>query len=152
VCPEDDATQARTRVGARAHPHAESQPPERSHPVRSASSDLDCSDFTSHDEAQAALDADPSDPNSLDADSDGEACENLFREPTPAPKAPPQQPSQQSTPAPYTPSTPPPSSPPAGGGRLSCADFSTEAEASAAIPSSPQLDRDGDGRACESLS
>ena len=34
---------------------------------------------------------------------------------------------------------------------MSCANFSTEAEASAAIPSNPQLDRDRDGRACETL-
>jgi len=63
--------------------------------------------------------------------------------PTPAPSATPS-PSPTPTPSP----TPAPS---AGGGRLTCADFSTEAEASAAIPANPQLDRDGDGRACESL-
>jgi Excalibur calcium-binding domain len=46
---------------------------------------------------------------------------------------------------------PQPQASPKGGGRLTCLDFSTEAEASAAIPSNPQLDRDGDGRACETL-
>ena len=43
--------------------------------------------------------------------------------------------------------------PSAGAGGLDQATsaFSTEAEASATIPSNPQLDRDGDGRACETL-
>ena len=39
-----------------------------------AQADLDCADFVTQAEAQAAYDTDPSDPNSLDAD-DGEACE-----------------------------------------------------------------------------
>ena len=33
--------------------------------------ELDCSDFLTRDEAQAVYDADPSDPNRLDADGDG---------------------------------------------------------------------------------
>ncbi len=37
--------------------------------------DLDCADFATQAEAQAELDADPSDPNGLDADDDGIACE-----------------------------------------------------------------------------
>lgn len=37
--------------------------------------DLDCADFATQAEAQATYDADPSDPNGLDADSDGIACE-----------------------------------------------------------------------------
>lgn len=36
-----------------------------------------CSDFATQGEAQAVLDADPSDPNGLDNDNDGVACENL---------------------------------------------------------------------------
>jgi hypothetical protein len=36
---------------------------------------LDCADFATQEEAQAEFDADPSDPNGLDADDDGEACE-----------------------------------------------------------------------------
>lgn len=36
---------------------------------------LDCADFATQQEAQAEYDADPSDPNGLDADSDGVACE-----------------------------------------------------------------------------
>ena len=39
--------------------------------------DLDCSNFITQEEAQAAYDADPSDPSGLDADSDGIACEEL---------------------------------------------------------------------------
>ena len=41
--------------------------------------ELDCSDFGSQEEAQAVLNADPSDANRLDADSDGEACEEQFQ-------------------------------------------------------------------------
>jgi hypothetical protein len=36
---------------------------------------LNCEDFGSQDEAQAVLDRDASDPNNLDADNDGIACE-----------------------------------------------------------------------------
>ena len=46
------------------------------------SNDLNCSDFRSQDEAQAAYYADPSDPNNLDGDGDGYACETTFGEPT----------------------------------------------------------------------
>ena len=44
-----------------------------------AQGDLDCStDFDSQREAQAVLTADPSDPNNLDGDADGIACEDFF--------------------------------------------------------------------------
>jgi hypothetical protein len=39
--------------------------------------DQDCSDFPSQQAAQAHLRADPSDPDGLDADGDGIACESL---------------------------------------------------------------------------
>ncbi len=39
--------------------------------------DRDCADFDSQAEAQAALDDDPSDPERLDADDDGIACESF---------------------------------------------------------------------------
>lgn len=42
------------------------------------SDDLDCDDFATQADAQATYDADPSDPNRLDADGDGEACEESF--------------------------------------------------------------------------
>ena len=38
--------------------------------------DKDCADFASRADAQANLDANPSDPNRLDEDDDGQACEN----------------------------------------------------------------------------
>lgn len=37
--------------------------------------DLDCADFATQEEAQAVYNQDPSDPNGLDADFDGIACE-----------------------------------------------------------------------------
>jgi hypothetical protein len=43
-------------------------------PVAGAA-DLDCKDFPSQAAAQANLNANPSDPNHLDADHDGKACE-----------------------------------------------------------------------------
>src|ERR1700709_1892200 len=39
--------------------------------------DQNCSDFATQAQAQAVYNADPSDPNHLDADHDGIACENL---------------------------------------------------------------------------
>lgn len=41
------------------------------------SGDLDCDDFSSQADAQAHLDAHPSDPDNLDPDGDGVACEQL---------------------------------------------------------------------------
>jgi hypothetical protein len=41
------------------------------------SGDLDCADFDSQEEAQNELEDDPSDPNNLDEDNDGTACESL---------------------------------------------------------------------------
>ena len=37
--------------------------------------DLDCEDFSSQQEAEATLNADPSDPNNIDEDGDGVPCE-----------------------------------------------------------------------------
>jgi Excalibur calcium-binding domain len=39
--------------------------------------DQDCGDFSSQAAAQAHLQADPSDPDGLDADNDGVACESF---------------------------------------------------------------------------
>lgn len=39
--------------------------------------DLNCADFGTQEEAQAAYNADPSDPHGLDRDNDGIACESL---------------------------------------------------------------------------
>ena len=45
--------------------------------VTAQQQDLDCADFATQAEAQAEFDAEPSDPNGLDADDDGIACEEL---------------------------------------------------------------------------
>jgi competence protein ComEC len=42
-----------------------------------AATDCNCSDFDTQAEAQACLDADPTDPFNLDGDNDGLACESL---------------------------------------------------------------------------
>jgi hypothetical protein len=39
--------------------------------------DLNCEDFASQAEAQEVYDANPDDPNDLDADDDGQACEEF---------------------------------------------------------------------------
>jgi hypothetical protein len=44
----------------------------------SAQGDLNCDDFSSQEEAQAHLNANPSDPDGLDRDDDGYACETFF--------------------------------------------------------------------------
>jgi micrococcal nuclease len=46
---------------------------------RPSKRDYDCKDFKTQREAQAVLDADPSDPYRLDRDKDGKACESLPR-------------------------------------------------------------------------
>jgi MYXO-CTERM domain-containing protein len=43
--------------------------------VAASGADLDCSDFTSQEQAQAVYEQDPSDPNGLDREGDGIACE-----------------------------------------------------------------------------
>ncbi len=42
-----------------------------------AQNQLNCADFSTQQQAQAQLNQDPSDPNRLDADHDGIACESL---------------------------------------------------------------------------
>ncbi|MET9907724.1 excalibur calcium-binding domain-containing protein [Streptomyces sp. NPDC006476] len=42
-----------------------------------AQNNLNCSDFATQEDAQAEFNRDPSDPNRLDADNDGIACEDL---------------------------------------------------------------------------
>ena len=44
---------------------------------RSERTDLDCRDFPTRAAARAALARDPSDPNRLDRDRDGDPCEHL---------------------------------------------------------------------------
>jgi micrococcal nuclease len=102
--------------------------------ANSGDSNLDCAGFETHEEAQRVLEQDPSDPNYLDGDDDGVACEDL-------PKS---QPDDQ-----------PPS---AGSGRdsnLDCASFATHEQAQRVYEqdlSDPHyLDGDDDGVACEEL-
>jgi micrococcal nuclease len=91
--------------------------------------DLDCADFATQQQAQAALERNPSDPNNLDADYDGEACETY----------------------PYNGAD----GGHGGGGDLDCADFATHGEAQreyAKDRTDPNnLDADDDRRACEDL-
>jgi Staphylococcal nuclease homologue len=124
-------------------------PPPQTEP---SGSDLDCDDFDSQVEAQAVLEADPSDPNGLDADSDGLACEQSSGEsddtasPTASPAASPSpspSPSPEGdfdAPNPNAPGggAPSPASPPAGGGGCEPPSY----------PVPPGDPRDGDDDGC----
>ncbi len=89
----------------------------------------DCASFGSQESAQAELDRDPSDPNNLDGDDDGMACDAYDYNGGGGD----------------------------GGddGELDCADFATQDEAQAELendPSDPNgLDADNDGIPCEEL-
>lgn len=114
-----------------------------------AQGDLDCGDFNSQPEAQANLDANPSDPNGLDANDNGQACENYDYSGGSSGGAAPvnDAPADPETPAnPVDPDSD-------GSGDLDCADFSSQEAAQAeydADPGDPNgLDRDDDGYACE---
>lgn len=74
---------------------SDSQPIPETSP--SSSGDLDCSDFATQQEAQSVLNADPSDPNGLDAEGDGIACESLGSDSStpPAPQPEPEPPAPQ---------------------------------------------------------
>ena len=97
--------------------------------------DLDCADFDSQADTQAELRSDPNDPNDLDAEDDGVACET-FTYPAGTPR----------DERPVRPAQSP-------AGDLDCEDFATQEEAQAVYdrnPSDPNgLDRDDDGEACE---
>jgi hypothetical protein len=70
-----------------------------------AQDDQNCDDFASQADAQAHYDADTSDPDGLDADNDGQACEaydypNVIEpspEPSPAPSPTPEPPTMPTT-------------------------------------------------------
>jgi hypothetical protein len=57
-----------------AHAEARPEPSVGVAPFAQQSDDLDCEDFETQEEAQAALDDDPADPNNLDPNQDGIAC------------------------------------------------------------------------------
>lgn len=122
--------------------------PEATSSAAPSSGDLDCSDFGSQAEAQATLDADPSDPNGLDAEGDGQACEaSSFGGGSAASSS-----ASSSASASASPSAPSPApgdggGVPSGGGDIDCD------EVDGPIPTPPGdpdgLDGDGDGLACE---
>lgn len=99
-----------------------------------AQGDLDCDDFASQAEAQQTLRQDPGDPNGLDGEGDGVACETEEYD----------DPATDLTPV--TAAQEP-------GGDLDCADFATQQQAQAVYDqnsSDPNnLDADDDGLACE---
>jgi micrococcal nuclease len=74
-----DTTSAATDVAQPTPPVSSPTQPAAQQPGTSAGSagDLNCSDFATQPDAQAVLNSDPSDPNGLDADGDGIACESL---------------------------------------------------------------------------
>jgi len=116
---------------------------------------FNCSSFKSQSQAQAVLRADPSDPNGLDTDRDGIACESF-----PAPK------DLVPVPRTATKASTPPAAIPAGSGAFdptfyigkgdafNCKDFASQAQAQAVLRADPRdpnrLDADRDGIACES--
>lgn len=109
--------------------------------VMAQTGDLDCVNFATQEEAQQVYNQDPSDPNGLDDDNDGIACENLPSSGTGTGTVEP--------PTQYQ----PPQTPTASD--LDCADFASQAEAQATLDADPTdpngLDADGDGIACEEL-
>lgn len=123
---------------------------------------VNCGDFATQEEAQAVLDADPSDPNGLDPDFDGVACQSIgSEEPTPPVReeAPPSVEEPVTHPNPVEEPVPPP----VGTQDLyTCEDFAYQEDAQAvydADPSDPHgldgpVGSDNDtmgipGRACE---
>jgi hypothetical protein len=114
-------------------------------------SDLTCSDFATQDEAQRALEADPSDPHGLDVDLDGIACETPLvaaaeRDAARARRA------QREGRAREDSSATPPA---AVAADLDCIDFAFQEDAQAVYDRTPgdphNLDPSGDGFACSSL-
>lgn len=109
---------------------------------RSGRVDLTCSDVASQAEAQAAFDADRSDPHGLDLDLDGIACETPFLAPADE-RAPDDEDRAAASPAPLE------------GRAVNCVDFTFQEDAQVVydrIPGDPyNLDPSGDGYACSSL-
>lgn len=79
-------------------PAPSEEPAPSEQPIPPAVDDQDCKDFATQADAQAHLDADKSDPDGLDADGDGVACEEFFGDPEPQPE-----PGPTPTPAPVDP-------------------------------------------------
>lgn len=121
-----------------------------------------CIDFQYQEDAQDVLDADQTDPNDLDRDSDGIACENRPHRPAITDDVSTVDDSDTSTEHAWSPdtssdsaSTAQDTSEPTSRPDRDCADFDSQAEAQAVLdddPSDPErLDADDDGEACESF-
>lgn len=104
---------------------------------------FNCEDYETQAAAQRNLDRNPDDPNGLDGNNDGQACEEFFEgtdgggAPTPNRERPAQEDTAQPAPA----------------DRFDCADFTSRARPQRILdrfPSDPHgLDANGDGVACE---
>jgi hypothetical protein len=130
--------------------------PETSASSPPAPAEMDCSDFPTQAAAQAALDMDPSDPQGLDEDGDGTACETLAgNDQYEAPEQPPEinpdpdpdregahrwRPRRQAEPSPD-------SAPSGGGGDIDCDEVDGPIPTPSGDPDN--LDGDDDGWACE---
>ena len=145
----DNATPASASASSSATPEASASSPP-------APADMDCSNFSTQAAAQAALDMDPSDPQGLDEDGDGTACETLAGNAQyEAPEQPPEinpdpdsdregahrwRPRRQAEPSPdYAPS--------GGGGDIDCDEVDGPVRTPSGDPDN--LDGDDDGWACE---
>lgn len=110
--------------------------------AQSEENDLDCSDFDTQEEAQAVYDQNTNDPNNLDADGDGVACESL-----------PSGGGSGGTPAGGNGGTGTGGTTGDTSSDLDCADFANQATAQANLNANPNdpngLDADDDGVACE---
>lgn len=131
----------------KSRPSPEPPPQQHSKPAFPPASgpDLDCSDFSTHEQAQAVLDADKSDPNGLDADGDGKACEDSVGGGSSA---------SASATASAQPSASPSAAPSAGGSPSSpdpYGDWTCDEIGGGPykVPPGSPHDADGDGLACE---
>ncbi|WP_247415425.1 hypothetical protein [Halomarina salina] len=116
--------------------------------------DLNCSDFDTQEEAQEVLDDDPTDPNGLDGDDDGEACEGLPSGGDGGDDATTTEPEQtEGADDGETEGTTGDASDGDAGDDLNCDDFDTQEDAQAEYDQDTtdpnDLDRDDDGVACE---
>jgi hypothetical protein len=115
---------------------------------RSDEDDLTCSDFATQAEAQAAFDADPSDPFGLDVDLDGIACETPIVEPVARDERQDREPEREPGRGNATPA-------PAVEDDIDCIDFPFQDDAQVVYDRDPDdpynLDPSGDGFACSSL-
>ncbi|SFI88511.1 excalibur calcium-binding domain-containing protein [Amycolatopsis sacchari] len=107
-----------------------------------AADTLNCGDFQYQEDAQAELEKNPADPNNLDGNDDGVACESLPHRP------------KTTTEKPTATTTAPKPATTTKAADKDCADFATQAQAQAELNKNPadpnRLDADHDGYACES--